>query len=86
MNIEEQKTKWFTNVLIGYSLTSAMAFTMFLTFIVAYLHDFKVTVLINNYGEAHWEWFILCFCIMLNLLGFIGLFKLLKYERSKRET
>ena len=65
-------------VLAGYMMTFGVALTLFFVFIVAYVSgNFKVLVTINTVGEAHAEWFLLCFIMALSLAGFYGLFKII---------
>ena len=69
-------------IIVGYMQAAGMTITLLYVFINAYLHDFKTTVLINAYGEAHVE---LIFLIVISVFIFGGLFFVLRdleYEKD----
>lgn len=50
--------------LLGLLFLYGLSGMLFITFLVAYTHDNKVTILINHFGEANFE-LVLCSIIML---------------------
>lgn len=65
-------------ILSGYLFSAVMYFVLFLTFLVAYLNNYEVKVTINTYGEAHIEWFMMCFISGIIIIGFWYMLKELK--------
>jgi len=62
-------------LILGYSEGVAAFIILFYFFLNTYLNDYKTTLDINHFGEAHIEWFMLC--LMSNFV-LIGLWYLLK--------
>lgn len=56
-------------MVLGYFQAAGIFIIMFIVFLVAYLNDFKVGVYINEYGEAHVEWFMICIIFDVVLIG-----------------
>lgn len=49
----------FIIVLFGIATMLGCSITLFITFMAAYFNNFEIMVVINSYGEAHMELFLL---------------------------
>ena len=65
-------------IIVGYFQAAGIFIVMFYTFTVAYLHNNKVIININHYGEAHVEWFMLCIVFDVVIIGLWFMLKELK--------
>lgn len=63
-------------ILLGISNLLANSILIYITFIQAYLHDYKTVVYINDIGEAHIEF------IMIPVLLVISIFAVAYLERK----
>jgi len=76
MRLIKQKGRWWGVVLAGYFFSFGLALVTVITFVVAYIGNFKVLVSINTFGEAHWELIMIVCVFIISVLGLYGLFKL----------
>jgi len=63
-------------IAIGIACLITNSIILFYTFFLAYLNDYQVLINVNNYGEAHFEFFIIPFSIILGIYSIIALYKL----------
>ena len=62
----------------GYIFSMGIALILFFTFFIAYINNKFVTVYIDSYGEAHMEWFLICFIFDVMLVGLYLLWRDMK--------
>ena len=74
-------------ITIGYMLCFGLTLTLLITFTVAYVNPEKaVLVTINDYGEAHVEWFMNWIIFDIILIGLYYSFKNIKRSKKCRKN
>jgi integral membrane sensor domain MASE1 len=74
MNFKVIKQQW--HIILTYAFLIGSTLTLVYTFFIAYFNGYKVTLYINNYGEAHIEFMLIIFSII------VSCFVLIQYFRS----
>jgi hypothetical protein len=61
-------------IAIGIACLISNSIVLFYTFFIAYLNDYKVLIHINNFGEAHLEFFFIPISIVLGIYSVFSLY------------
>ena len=61
--------------LLGIGTLFAHSITLYSTFLMAYFHNYRVSVTINTFGEANLEFIIIPITIAFGLWALIGIFR-----------
>ncbi len=73
-------------IAIGITCLISNSLVLFYTFFIAYLNDFQVLININQFGEAHLEFFLIPISIILGIYSIVSLYKLnLKYKKQTQK-
>lgn len=71
-------------ILLGYSEATVMFIVLFYFFFIAYINNYKITVYINMFGEAHLEWFALCLAFDAVIIGLYYMLKNINAEERRK--
>lgn len=62
-------------ILFGYLCSAMMGVVVFLTILLAFLNNMKITVTINSFGEAYIELFVMPIVLGVSFLGLVFLLR-----------
>jgi len=71
-------------ITIGIACLVSNSIVLFYTFFIAYLNEYKITININNFGEANIEIILIPLSIILGLYSIITFFRLI--PKIKKQT